>query len=66
MREGKYLALIATVLKAKMASMHTFPGGEMQHRVAEFCYCLYLEKRTHSFHFPLVARKAKGVGRTLE
>ena len=45
---------------------HTFPVGEMQHRVAEFCYCFCLDKRTHSFHFPLVARKAKGVGRTLE
>ena len=45
---------------------HTFPVWEMQHRVAEFCYCFCLDKRTHSFHFPLVARKAKGVGRTLE
>ena len=45
---------------------HTFPVGEMQHRVANFAIVFFLEKRTHSFHFPLVARKEKGVGRTLE
>ena len=28
--------------------LHTFPVGEMQHRVAEFCYCVCLYKNTHS------------------
>ena len=45
---------------------HTFPVWEMQHRVAEFCYCFCLDKRTNSFHFALVAWKAKGVGQTME
>ena len=34
--------------------VYTFSVGEMQHRVAEFCYCFYLQGTTHSFNFPLV------------
>ena len=45
---------------------HTFPVGEMQNRVAEFCYCFCLYKRTHSFNSPLVARKSTRVGQVLE
>ena len=45
---------------------HTFPVGEMQHRVAEFCYYFSLYNRTHSFHFPFVAQKSTGVGQVLE
>ena len=41
--------------------LHTFPVGEMQHRVAEFCYCVCLYKNTHSIK---VAQKSTRVGST--
>ena len=34
---------------------HTFPVGEMQYKVADFCYCFCLCSSTHSFNFTLVA-----------
>ena len=40
---------------------HTFPVGEMQLRVAEFCYCF-----AHSFNFHFVAQKSPRVGQVLE
>ena len=45
---------------------HTFPVGEMQHKVAEFCYCFCLYKRTHSFYFTLVAQKSTRVAQVQE
>ena len=45
---------------------HTFPVGEMQNRVAEFCYCFCLYKGTHSFDSPLVAQKLTRFGQVLE
>ena len=44
----------------------TFPVGEMQHKVAEFCYCFCFYKRTHSFYFTLVAQKSTRVAQVLE
>ena len=41
--------------------LHTFPVGEMQHRVAEFCYCVCLYKNTHSIK---VAQKSTRVAST--
>ena len=41
--------------------LHTFPVGEMQHRVAEFCYCVCWYKNTHSIK---VAQKSTRVAST--
>ena len=49
-----------------MSHKHTFPVGEIQHKVAEFCYCFSVYNRTHSFNFPFVAQKSTRVAQVLE
>ena len=64
--EKWYLKYFCSLFEELVHLEHTFPVGEMQLRVAEFCYCFCLYNRTHSFNFPLVAQKSTRVAQVLE